>query len=168
MEGSMAENKSKSIIQQHKNEGNQWVFNIILKFLQFHLNRVIRKEITGATVRNYLKSIKLFCEMAEFSLHGRKYQEDFKKERTIQMIEYLCLRNFRNCWNTLIEGFKRLYTLWLSSEMRLGAWDYLKWGHIKPILDRENNWNVVAAKIIVYAGKMKNILHLYQKMRIMN
>jgi hypothetical protein len=64
--------KGKSFINKVKIEGNQWVFNIILRFIQFHLDRVIIKEITGATVRNYLKSINLFCEMAEFLLHGKK------------------------------------------------------------------------------------------------
>ena len=36
-----------------------------------------------------------------------------------------------------------------SSGIRLGAWDYLRWGNIKPI---ERDGKVVAAKIIVYAG----------------
>jgi hypothetical protein len=36
-----------------------------------------------------------------------------------------------------------------SSGIRLSAWDYLKWGHIKPI--RENG-NVEAAKVTVYPG----------------
>ncbi len=35
-----------------------------------------------------------------------------------------------------------------SSGIRLGAWDYLRVGHIRPI---ERDGNVVAAKIIVYA-----------------
>jgi hypothetical protein len=35
-----------------------------------------------------------------------------------------------------------------SSGIRLGAWDYLRWGHITPI-KRENE--IVAAKIRVYA-----------------
>jgi hypothetical protein len=35
-----------------------------------------------------------------------------------------------------------------SSGIRLGAWDYLKWGHISPI---ERKGEVVAAKMIVYA-----------------
>jgi hypothetical protein len=35
-----------------------------------------------------------------------------------------------------------------SSGIRLGAWDYLRWSHIRPI---EKYGKVVAAKIIVYA-----------------
>lgn len=40
-----------------------------------------------------------------------------------------------------------VYTM-ASSGIRLGAWDNLKWGHVRPII-QENH--VVAAKIIVYA-----------------
>src|SRR4029078_2900369 len=36
-----------------------------------------------------------------------------------------------------------------SSGIRLGAWDYLRWGHINPI---KRDDMVFAAKIIVYAG----------------
>lgn len=37
-----------------------------------------------------------------------------------------------------------------SSGIRLGAWDYLKWGHIRPI---EKDSKVVADKIVIYAGE---------------
>lgn len=36
----------------------------------------------------------------------------------------------------------------LSTEMRVGAWDYMKWKHIKPINDEKGG--VLAAKLIVY------------------
>ncbi|HEX9830940.1 MAG TPA: hypothetical protein VGA94_04565, partial [Thermodesulfobacteriota bacterium] len=36
-----------------------------------------------------------------------------------------------------------------SSGIRLGAWDYLKWGNVKPI---EKDGQIVAARITVYAG----------------
>ena len=41
-----------------------------------------------------------------------------------------------------------VYTM-STSGIRLGAWEYLRWKHIKPII---KNGNAVAAKIIVYAG----------------
>jgi hypothetical protein len=41
-----------------------------------------------------------------------------------------------------------IYTM-ASSGIRIGAWDYLRWGHIKPI---EKDGQIVAAKMIVYAG----------------
>jgi len=38
----------------------------------------------------------------------------------------------------------------VSSGIRVGAWDYLKWGNIVPI---NKNDSLVAAKMIVYAGE---------------
>ena len=34
--------------------------------------------------------------------------------------------------------------------MRIGAWDYLQWGHIRPM---ERKGEVIAAKMIVYGGE---------------
>ena len=38
----------------------------------------------------------------------------------------------------------------VSSGIRLGAWDYLRWGNIKPIEIEKGR--IVAAKILVYEG----------------
>jgi hypothetical protein len=40
-----------------------WATKNIINFLQMQKERTINKEISGATVRNYVKTIKLFCEM---------------------------------------------------------------------------------------------------------
>ena len=45
---------------------------------------------------------------------------------------------------------KSIVYIMASSGVRLGAWDFLKWGHITPI---ERNEEVVAAKLVVYAGE---------------
>lgn len=37
-----------------------WLRNSIVRYLQGHKQRVERKEITGSTLRNYIKPIKLF------------------------------------------------------------------------------------------------------------
>jgi integrase len=45
---------------------------------------------------------------------------------------------------------KAIVCTMVSSGIRVGAWDFLKWKHIVPI---ERNGLVIAAKIIVYAGE---------------
>jgi hypothetical protein len=41
-----------------------------------------------------------------------------------------------------------------SSGMRVGAWDYLKWKHITPVMEEDgDNSQVVAPKVVVYAGQ---------------
>ena len=49
-----------------------------------------------------------------------------------------------------------VYTM-VSSGIRLGAWDYLKWGHVTPVYRNGSKSNsdddIIAAKLIVYAGE---------------
>ncbi len=40
---------------------NGWLVNVIIQFLQYQKNRVKSREITGSTLRNYVKVVKLFC-----------------------------------------------------------------------------------------------------------
>lgn len=126
-----------------------WVFNSIIKFLQFQKDRVQREEITGATLRNFVKSIKLFCEMSDIPIAWKKITRGLPKMRrhaddrapTIEEIQKICEYPDRR-----IKGI--VYTM-ASSGIRLGAWDYLRWGDIRPI---RKEGRTVAAKIIVYAG----------------
>ena len=50
-----------------------WAFNGIIEFLQVQKERFNRKEITAGTIRNYVKSIKLFCHMADVSIPWDDY-----------------------------------------------------------------------------------------------
>ncbi len=49
-----------------------WAFSNILRFLQSQKERVERKEITGGTLRNYVKTIKMFCEVTDIIIPWKK------------------------------------------------------------------------------------------------
>jgi integrase len=127
-----------------------WAFSAILKFIYYQRERVEKKEISGATVINYTKSIKLFCDMADIIIawkkitrglpRGKKYADDRipTLEELKQLVDYPDRR------------IKAIVYTMASSGIRVGAWDYLRWSHIRPI---EKNGEVIAAKIIVYAGE---------------
>jgi hypothetical protein len=51
---------------------NGWLVNVIIQFLQYQKDRVNRKEITGSTLRNYVKVVKLFCEMDDLYVPWKK------------------------------------------------------------------------------------------------
>ena len=126
-----------------------WAFSSVVKFVQFQRDRVNRKEITGATVRNYVKSIKLFCEMADMTIpwkkitcglpRGKKYADD--RIPTIEEIRKLIEYPDRR--------IKAIVYTMASSGIRVGSWDYIQWEHIRPIEGSDKT--VIAAKLIVYA-----------------
>jgi hypothetical protein len=126
-----------------------WVFSSIVKFLQYQKERVEREEITGATLRNFVKAIKLFCEMSDIPISWKKINRGLPKIRryaddrapTMEEIQKICKYPDRR-----IKGI--VYTM-ASSGIRLGAWDYVRWRHIKPI---NRCGKTIAAKVIVYAG----------------
>ncbi|MGB6627766.1 MAG: hypothetical protein WBE61_06520, partial [Nitrososphaeraceae archaeon] len=127
-----------------------WAFNNILKFIQFQKERFNRKEITAGTIRNYVKSIKLFCAMSDIVINwdkitrglpkGRRYTDD--RAPTLDEIKKLCDYPDRR--------IKAIVYTMVSSGIRVGAWDYLRWGNIRPI---EQDGKIVAARMVVYDGE---------------
>ena len=82
LDGKTVEEKSFNFIRKAEAEGNQWVFNIVLKFMLYQIDRVNRKEIVGSTVQNYLKSVKLFCDMADIDIHWKKITRGLPKGKS--------------------------------------------------------------------------------------
>jgi hypothetical protein len=126
-----------------------WAFSCIVKFFQFQRERVEKEEITGATLRNFVKAIKLFCEMSDVPVTWKKISRGLPKIRryaddrapTIEEIQKICEYPDRR--------IKAIVCTMSSCGIRLGAWDYLRWGHIEPI---RREGKIIAAKIVVYAG----------------
>jgi hypothetical protein len=134
-------------VKRAKNEGNDWTFNSILKFMQFQLDRANKKETTGSTVRNYLKSINLFCEMADFPIAWKKISRGLPRAKNYSDDRIPTIEEITNLLEYPDRRIKAIIFTMASSDIRLGAWNYLKWGHIRPI---EKDREVVAAKIIIY------------------
>ncbi|HET8792691.1 MAG TPA: hypothetical protein VFM31_02770, partial [Nitrososphaeraceae archaeon] len=49
-----------------------WAFNCTVRFLQYQKERVEKEEITGATLRNFIKALKLFYEMSDIPIQWKK------------------------------------------------------------------------------------------------
>jgi hypothetical protein len=126
-----------------------WLVNIIIQFLQCQKDRVSCKEITGSTLRNYVKVIKLFCEMNDLYVPWKKLTrglpkaKNFADDRVPRLVEIQKIMAYPD-WR-----MKAIVCTMGSSGIRLGAWDFLLWEHITPIT-REGK--LIAAKIVVYAG----------------
>jgi hypothetical protein len=135
------------ITEKAKADFNGFV-NAIFNYLQGHKGRVDRKEISSATLHNYVKPIPLNREQMEFPIPWKKIMRGMSKGRryandrapTLQEIKQLLAYPDRR-----IESI--LYTM-ASSGIRLSAWNYLKWKHIVPV---SKDGQSVAARILVYA-----------------
>jgi hypothetical protein len=149
LEGNTIEDKSITFVNRSKKESIDWTFNNVLKFMQFQFDRANRKEITGSTVRNYLKSIKLFCEMAYLSIAWKKISRGLPRAKNYADDRIPTMEEIRKLLEYPDRRLKAIIYTMASSDIRLGAWDYLKC-HIRPI---EKDGKIVAAKIIVYAGE---------------
>lgn len=153
MEGLTVEEKSESFVRKLEASGNEWIFNSVLKFIHIQVERVNRKEISGATVRNYLKSIKLYCEMADIPINWKKIARGLPRGKSYADDRIPTLDEMQRILQYPDRRIKAIIFTMSSSGIRLGAWDYLKWGHIRPIPDESGNREVKAAKIIVYSGE---------------
>jgi hypothetical protein len=71
IQGVSLQEKALSFVHAARTDSS-WVFTMVLRFLELQNARVNNREITGATVRNYVKAIKLFCEMADLPVQWKK------------------------------------------------------------------------------------------------
>jgi integrase len=128
-----------------------WTQHQIMQYVEFQKERAEKGEIAESTINNYYKSVKLFCEMNDIILNwkkiakGKPQHRDYANDRAPTIEEIKKLLDFPD------RRIKVIVLFMLSSGIRVGAWDYLKWKHVIPIKNDENN-EVIAAKIIVYAS----------------
>ena len=126
-----------------------WTLSVVIKYLQMNKDRVEKKEITAATLRNNVKVLKLFCEMNDILLPWKRITRGLPKARRYADDRAPTLEEIRMITEYPDRRIKAIVSTMISSGIRLGAWNYLKWKHITPIM---RNGKVVAAKIIVYQG----------------
>ena len=129
-------------------EDTNWLVNSLVRYLQFHRQRVDRKEITGSTLRNYIKPIKLFCEQTDIEIPWKRIIRGMPRGRRYANDRAPTLEEIRKITDYPDRRIKPIVCLMASSGIRLGAFDFLKWGDVEPIL--KNNI-CIAAKIRVFA-----------------
>ena len=141
--------KERSKISDSTNCNNdKWFLNKVLRFLQAEKDRVERKEITGATLRNYVKAVKLFCEMNDIIIPWKKITRGLPKGRKYADDRAPTIEEIRRIMEYPDRRIKAIVCTMASSGIRLGAWDYIRWKDIRPVTRNEA---VIAAKIVVYA-----------------
>ena len=142
------EEKARAFVVQAKADPGL-AFNCVLKFFQSKREQIDRKEIAIGTVRNYLKSIKLFCDMADLQIPWPKIARGLPRAKRFADDRAPTLQEIRRIIEYPDRRIKPVVYLMASTGIRVGAWDYLKYENITPM---ERHGKLVAAKLLVYAG----------------
>jgi integrase len=150
-EGSDIKEKAEIFLKFTKDNGVDKTTDLILNYMLIHINRAAQKIISRSTVRNFYKPIKLFCDMNNIPFNARMITRGIPsgsessndriptREEILEMLKYPDRR------------LKPITFTMLSSGIRIGAWDYLKWKNIIPLYNEKKE--IIAARIIVYDGE---------------
>lgn len=146
--GDAIEERAKTFTERGKRQPD-WVFVSVLRFANAQKERVARGEISPATLRNYIKAVKLFCEMNDIIVTWKKITRGLPKARRFADDRAPTPDEIYRITEYPDRRIKPIVSTMASSGIRLEAWNYLRWSHIKPI---ERDGKVIAAKMTVYAG----------------
>ena len=132
-----------------KSNANQ-ISDFIIKYLLFQIKRVRVGEIAKSTIRNYYKPLKLFCEMNNIILNWKIISKGIPKSSDTSNDRIPTIEEIQKLIEYPDRRLKPICYTMLSSGIRVGAWEYLRWGDVTPI---EQGGDVVAAQVIVYSGE---------------
>jgi integrase len=145
--------QAKTFVKRFKGDKNGELEKQLIMFSGYQKERVNNKEVSPSTVPNYFKAIKLFCQAnrlsntVEWKLVSKGIPRGLKSadDRAPTLEEIQKLLGFPD------RRVGPLVLTLVSSGIRIGAFETLKWKHITPIYSKDKN-ELLAAKILVYPG----------------
>lgn len=151
IDGLDIEEKSLKFSVFAKSKTQEEVEDLVIRFILFQKERIDKKEITPGTLRNYLKAIKLFCKMNRINIFWDIITRSLPKVKHYANDRVPTVEEIRRLIEYPDRRIKFIVLLSLSTGIRVGAWDYIRWKHIAPI--ENESGALIAAKLIVYAGE---------------
>ena len=131
-----------------RGSGEKWAAQYFMNFIEYQNDRVRTSEISPSTVPNYYKAAKLFCIMNDIVLNWQKIAKGLPERKQHADDRPPTLDEIKKIIEYPDKRVRIIVTVMVSSGIRVGAWDYMKWKHITPLKDE--NGNIVAAKLLVY------------------
>lgn len=127
-----------------------WLSQKLIEFIQYQKQRVLKNEISESTIPNYFKAIKLFCVMKDITVNWQKLNKGLPTGRHAAEDRAPTIEEIKKLLEYPDRRIKSIVLIMMSSGIRVGAFDYLKWKHISPLKDETGK--IIAAKMIVYPG----------------
>ena len=150
LEGKDVKERTNRLYDLIQNEGTSWLELHLIDFISFQKQRVINKEITDTTINNYIKPIKTFCDMNNILINWKYIRKGVPKGRKSAIDRIPESTEIKILLRASDIRLKPIVYVMLSSGIRVGAWEELRWKHVTPLNDK--NGNLIAAKLLVYPG----------------
>lgn len=151
LDGLDVEQKALAFFRLAKSNSQDEVEDLVIRFIICQKERIDRAEITAGTLRNYVKAIKLFCKMNCINIGWDIIARSLPKVKQYANDRVPSVEEIRKLIEYPDRRIKLIVLLSMSTGIRVGAWDYMRWKHISPLKDE--NGVVLAAKLIVYADE---------------
>jgi integrase len=143
------DDQAKQFMTLCKEESMVMVQEKIIEFISYEIQRSQKGEISLSTIPNYLKAMKLFCEMNDIHVSWKKISRGIPRGRQAANDRAPTREEIQRLLEYPDRRIKPIVYTMISSGIRIGAWEFLKWKHVKPFHNEKGE--VVAAKLIVYA-----------------
>jgi integrase len=128
----------------------KWVQDNLIEFISYQNERAKRGEISVSTIPNYYRATKLFCEMNDIVLVWKKIARGMERVRKAANDRAPTLEEIQHVIEYPDRRIKPIVFTMVSSGIRIGAWDYLRWKHISPVTNDKGE--IVSAKLLAYSG----------------
>jgi integrase len=147
------EEKCLKLYQLSKSIDIELLESHIIRFINFQKNRIENREISEGTLHNYVKAIKLFFAMNDTIINWKKISKGIPQERHTSDDRIPTRDEISKLLKHPDRRIIPLVLTMVSSGIRVGSWDYLKWKHVIPIL---KNGIIVGAQLRVKNTKINN------------
>lgn len=148
------EQRAREFVVQAKRDQN-WALGSIMRFMAFQKERTAKKEISASTCRNYYKPIKVFYEMNDIQINWKKVTRGLPRARRASIDRVPTVEEVKKIVGYPDRRIKPIVCTMISSGIRLGVWDSLRWGDIDAVI---RNDKIVASRLVAYRGDAEQYL----------
>jgi integrase len=121
------DDQARQFVTLYRESGIAIVHEKLTSFISYQIQRAQKKEISHATIPNYLKAIKLFCEMNDIQLNWKKMSRGMSRVRQAANDRAPTREEIQRLLEYPDRRIKPIVYTMISSGIRIGAWDFLKW-----------------------------------------
>jgi hypothetical protein len=106
--------------------------------------------MSSSTVSNFYKPVKLFADMNDIHFSWKKISRLIPTDKKATDDRLPTVKEIKSILKYGDRQIRPLILTYVSSGIRLGSWQYLKWKHVEE-KRLEVGGKIVAAKLTVYA-----------------